>query len=106
MEVEKKKNLDLDFYETVIAYNSLTSSSYLASIIDSLETRFFKNKDIKNIVSIIIKFFQERGNVPTHTEIKTYLVNDELKQSFKNVVTSFVDMDKKFDKNELVENVS
>jgi len=104
MEVEKKKNLDLDFYETVIAYNSLTSSSYLASIIDSLETRFFKNKDIKNIVSIIIKFFQERGNVPTHTEVKTYLVNDELKQSFKTVVNSFVDVDKKFDKNELVEN--
>lgn len=104
MEVKNKKNLDLDFYELVVIYNSLLDPSYLSAIVDSLEIRFFKDKDIKNIISIIIKFFNERGTVPTHTEIKAYLTTDELKNSFKTVVSKFVDFDKKFDRNELVEN--
>jgi replicative DNA helicase len=104
MEVKTKKQLDLDFYENVVIYNSLINPDYLSSIIDSLDVRYFKNKDIKNIISIIIKFFQERGTTPTHTELKAYLINDELKTSFKNVVNLFVDLDKKFEKNELVDN--
>ena len=104
MEVKNKKQLDLDYYETIIIYNCLTDSSYLASIIDVLESRFFKNKDIKSIVTIITKFFVERGTVPTHTEVKAYLTTEELKTSFKNVVNLFTSIDKKFDHNELIEN--
>jgi len=104
MEVKNKKVLDLDFYETVVMYNCLTDSAYLASIVDTLEARFFKNNDIKNIVTIITKFFTERGTVPTHTEIKAYLTTDELKTSFKNVVGLFTGIDKKFERNELIEN--
>ena len=104
MEVKNKKNLDLDFYELVLAYNCLVDSSYLSAIVDSLDVKFFKDRDIKNIISIIIKFFNERGTVPTHTEIKAYLTTDELKTSFKTVVSKFVDFDKKFDRNELIEN--
>lgn len=99
-----KKQLDLDFYETVIAYNCLVDSVYLASIIDFLDSKYFKNKDIKNIVTIIIQFFKERGTVPTHTELKAYLVDDELKNSFKALVSSFTDIDKKFDRSELADN--
>ena len=100
----QKKHLDLDFYEIVLAYNILTDSVYLASIIDFLEVSYFKNVDIKNIIKIILNFFKEHGNVPTHTEIKAYLTTDDLKNSFKAVVNLFVDMDKKFNKAELVEN--
>jgi len=99
-----KKHLDLDFYEIIIAYNILTDSVYLASIIDFLDTAYFKNNDIKSIVRIILKFFKEHGNVPSHTEIKAYLTTDELKTSFKAVVNLFVDIDKKFHKTELIEN--
>ena len=100
----QKKHLDLDLYEIVLAYNILTDSVYLASIIDFLEVSYFKNVDIKNIIKIILNFFKEHGNVPTHTEIKAYLTTDDLKNSFKAVVNLFVDMDKKFNKAELVEN--
>ena len=96
MELNEKKVLDLDFYETVIAYNCLLDSTYLSSIVDYLDVRFFKNRDIKSIVSIIIKFFKERGTVPTQTEIKAYLVSDDLKESFKRMVGLFIDIDKKF----------
>jgi len=104
MELNEKKVLDLDFYETVIAYNCLLDSAYLSSIVDYLNVRFFKNQDIKSIVSIIIKFFKERGTVPTQTEIKAYLVSDDLKENFRRMVGLFVDIDKKFDKTELSDN--
>lgn len=104
LKTKDKKSLDLDFYETVVIYNCLLDSVYLSSIIDHLETRFFKNKDIQSIISIIIKFFKDRGVVPTQTEIKAYLTTDELKNSFKKVVSLLVDMDKKFDKAELTDN--
>lgn len=99
-----RKNLDLDFYETVIIYNCLLDSVYMSSIVDHLDVRFFKNKDIRNVITIILSFFKTNNNVPTNTELKAYLVTDELKDSFKKVVGSFVDIDKKFDRKELIEN--
>jgi replicative DNA helicase len=99
-----RKNLDLDFYETVIIYNCLLDSVYMSSIVDHLDVRFFKNKDIRNVITIILSFFKTNSNVPTNTELKAYLVTDELKDSFKKVVGSFVDIDKKFDRKELIEN--
>ena len=104
MRKENNKNLDLDFYETIIAYNCLVDSVYLASIVDFLDVRFFKDKNIKTVVGIILKFFKEKNTIPTHTEIKAYLTNDELKSSFKAVVESFVDIDRKFNRTELIEN--
>lgn len=101
---EPKKNLDLDFYESIVAYNCLIDPVYLSSIIDHLEIKYFKNNDIKNVVKIILQFFKQHGTVPTNTEIKAYLTTDELKESFKRLVTSFTDIDKKFNRNELVEN--
>jgi len=100
----KPKNLDLDFYETIIAYNCLVDPVYLASIIDFLDIKFFKNIDIKNLITIILNFFRKNGTVPTNTEIKAYLTTDESRESFKKLVNSFVDMDKKFSKSELTEN--
>ena len=99
-----KKTLDLDFYEHIIAYNCLVDPVFLSSVIDHLDVKFFKNIDTKNIVRIIVSFFKEHGTVPTHTELKAYLTTDELKENFKKLVTSFTDIDKKFNRSELVEN--
>jgi replicative DNA helicase len=100
----KDKSLDLDFYETVILYNCLLDAGYLSAIIDHLEVKFFKNRDTQSVIKIILEFFNKHGTVPTNTEIKAYLTTDELKESFKRVVGSFVDLDKKFEKAELAEN--
>lgn len=98
------KTLDVDYYETVIAFNMLTDETYLATIIDHIETKYFNNKDIANIVNIVKDFYLKRSSVPTLTEIKGYLIDDKLKQSYKNVVSSFEGFDKKFNKDELFEN--
>ena len=54
------KNLDLDFYETVVIYNCLLDPVYMSSIVDYLDVRFFKNKDIRNVITIILNFFKTK----------------------------------------------
>ena len=81
--------LDSEFYETVIAYNMLTDESYLSSIVDHLDVKYFDNKNISKVVSIITEFYNNRSAAPTLTEIKGYLTTDELKTAFKNTVSLF-----------------
>ena len=96
--------LDLDYFETVIVYKSLTDETYLSSIVDYVDPKYFKNDDIKSIFSIIRDFFSNRGTFSTLTEIKTYLTTSELKNSFKKVVGTFTDIDKNLNADELSQN--
>lgn len=96
--------INLDEYENVIIYKSLTDSGYLASIADVVKPEYFKNKAIASVFSIVKDFSEKRNKLPTVTEIKTYLVTDEQKAAFKQLVQSFGDIDKVLDKDELYEN--
>ena len=93
-----------DFFESIIIYNMLTNETYLSSIIDILNPSFFKNTDIRSIITIITEFYKQRNTIPNHTEIKAYLTTDELKDSFKKVVTSFKNLDKNYNIEELYAN--
>lgn len=99
-----EQNIDLDFYEQVIFYNCLTDRTYLASICDYLKPSVFKNKEIKAVLPILTDFFQKHNTIPNTTEIKTYLTDDNLKNNFKTAVTRLVDIDKKYNKDELFKN--
>ena len=101
MDIEK---IDNDFFEKVIIYNALVNDEYLASIVDNIKPQYFKDKNIKSVMSIIVEFYQKRNCCPTTSEIKAYLITDDLKKSFKQVVTDFNDIDRKFNKDELLEN--
>lgn len=96
--------LDLDYFETVIAFKCLTDEIYLSSIIDSIKPIYFKSKDIKAVFEIITDFYYKRGTKPTTTEVKTYLTTDELKNAFKNVVLTFNGIDKNLNIDELTAN--
>lgn len=96
--------IDNDFYEIVIAYNALTDASYLSSVIDYLEPHYFKNDDIRRIVDVTVDYYNKRDEVPTLTELKSYLTTPELKDSYKSTVALFSDFDQKFNKDELYEN--
>lgn len=85
-------------------YNSLTDSGYLSTIADVVQPEFFKSKDIANIFTIIKEFNETRHQLPTTTEIKQYLVTDDQKDSFKRLVSSFSELDKNLNKDELMEN--
>jgi replicative DNA helicase len=96
--------LDLDYFENVLIYKSLTDSGYLASIADFVKPEYFKDKAIASIFNIIKDFTEKRNKLPTTTEIKSYLVSDEQKNSFKELVKTFSDIDKTLDKEELYDN--
>lgn len=96
--------LDLDYFENVLMYNALTDSGYLSTIADNVQPEFFKSKDIADIFTIIKEFNDTRNKLPTTTEIKQYLVTDQLKETFRRLVGSFAEIDKGIDKDELIEN--
>ena len=45
--------LDLDYFENILIYKSLTDSGYLASIADFVKPDYFKNKAIASIFTIV-----------------------------------------------------
>jgi|TARA_R110000803_G_scaffold36937_4_gene79549 replicative DNA helicase len=96
--------LNLDEYENIIIYKSLTDSGYLASIADIVKPEYFKNKSIASIFEIVKDFNEKRNKLPTVTEIKTYLITDEQKEAFRQLAQSFSELDKNLDKDELYEN--
>jgi replicative DNA helicase len=98
------KSIDSDFYEVVIAYNMLTDEPYLTSVIDHLNEKYFSNKSIATVVSLVTDFYTKRNTVPSLTEIKSYLTTPELKAHFKTVVALFDKFDNKFNKDELYDN--
>ena len=96
--------IDNDFFENIIIYNTLVDEEYLASIVDFIKPEYFKDKDIKSIIEIITGFYEERNVCPTTTELKAYLTTDKLKASFTKVVKNFKDIDKEFNRDELLDN--
>lgn len=98
------EKIDLDYFEKVLIYKSLTDEKYLADIISHVEPSIIANKNIKVIFTIIKDFYNKRGVPPTTTELKTYLVNDEVKDAFRSVAGVFSEIDKNLNNDELLEN--
>jgi len=97
--------LDLDYYERVIAYNCIFDSAYLGTIIDHLSEDLFSDKDVKSTINIIKDFYIRRNEVPTVNEIRAYLDDPKLKESFKNLLLKIQEFETNvFNKDELIEN--
>ncbi len=101
---ENVKQIDNNYFESVILYNLLTNEVYLNAIIDIAKPEYFTNPDIKPVINIIHEFFIEFGESPNHTEIKTRLTTIEAKESFKRVVLSFKQLDSKYNYEALISN--
>ena len=98
------EKIDLDYFEKVLIYKSLTNEKYLADIIGHIDPKIIGSKDIKTIFTVIKDFYNKRGVPPTITELKTYLVNDDIKDAFKGVAAAFNEIDKNLNKEELLDN--
>ncbi len=96
--------LDTDFFENIIIYNLLTDELYLGTVVDVLDSKYFTNKNISTIVSLITDFYLKRSVAPTITELKAKLDTQELRDTFRKIVITFEDIDKKYNKEELYEN--
>ena len=100
--MEKVDRLNLDFYEQVVIYKSLLDEQYLGLVIDHMKPEYFNDKNIRKVFGIIKNFYIKNHALPSVTEIKSYLINDDLKESFKNVVKNFTNIDKNFNSKELL----
>ena len=101
---ETKPKLDVEYFETILAYNFIHNSRYLGSVVDYYDPDYFENKDVKAILPLIIDFFNRRNTTPNFSEIKTFLNTDELKQSFKNLLILFKSIDTNYNEDELYQN--
>ena len=98
----KEDRLNLDFYEQIVIYKSLTNEQYLGSVIDHIKPEYFNDKNIRRIYALIKNFYNKNHALPSVTEVKSYLINDELKESFKTVVKNFTTIDRDFNNKELL----
>ena len=71
--------LNLDEFENVLIYKSLTDEKYLTNVIDFIKPEYFKDKNIKVIFNIIKSFYIKRNTIPTITELKTFINSDDVK---------------------------
>jgi replicative DNA helicase len=96
--------LDLEEYERIIMYNSLTDENYLETIFEYVKPSYFKDSDTKKIFTLLNSYYQEFGKIPNVTELKSHIISEEDKQSLKKVVVSFNNIDKNYDKDILIKN--
>ena len=104
MNKQQTSKLDLDFFEGVLLYNALVDQEYLSSVISYLDPSFFTNKHVGRVFVRIIEFFNERGAVPSITELKARLTSEEDKKSLADVKTLIGDLTGPFNKEELIFN--
>jgi len=100
----KSLPLDLDLFERVLIYNAIFDQVYLETIINHLKPSYFKNKSIKTIFECLNSYYLEYNRTPNITELKTHLVDVDKREALKEVILSFQNLDKKYDKDVLLKN--
>lgn len=97
-------SFDFNFFEYVIAYNSIKKPEYFSTVCDHIQPKFFDNENVRTVLLLVRDFYNEHKTVPNLTELKTKLVNDTQKQHFKQVLLEFQKMDSNYNEQELVKN--
>ena len=77
-------DIDLEYLEKVVFKNCLEDEAYLNSVIDSLNYKFFKNKDFQQIIKIIQALYRKNNRRPTRTELQLYLNTPQLKDHYQS----------------------
>lgn len=102
--MNKTKDINVDLFESVIAYNVLTSEYYTSIVIDELKPEHLKNPGTKLITSIVFDFYRKRSILPNITEIKLYLVSETEKNVFRETLLKLKSLDTKYNIDELIFN--
>ena len=80
------QKIDHNFYEQIIIYKALTDDVYLSTIVDHLKVEYFTDKAIRDVVVVLVDYYTRRGELPTATEIRSYMIDNESQNSLKKVV--------------------
>jgi len=96
--------LDLEWTEKVILCKSLIDEDYFSLISEHLKTEHFSNKNYAFVFDVVKYFFDARKQLPSATEIRSYLQTDEQKRVFKNVLDDLTNVETELNKDELYNN--
>lgn len=96
--------LDLNYFENILVYQSLTNTSYLADIIEYIKLDYFNNNDIRVVFKVIKEYYKQYHKAPNAGELVQYLVSDEQKESFKKVIQTSKTLDKNISYDEIIIN--
>lgn len=96
--------LDLNYFENILVYQSLTNTSYLADIIEYIKLDYFNNSDIRVVFKVIKEYYKQYHKAPNAGELVQYLVSDEQKEAFKKVVQTSKTLDKNISYDEIIAN--
>lgn len=96
--------LDLNYFENILVYQSLTNTSYLADIIEYVKLNYFNNNDIRTIFKVIKDYYNQYHKAPNASEIAQYLVSDEQKEAFKHIIQTSKTLDKNISYDEIIVN--
>jgi replicative DNA helicase len=102
--MNKQLPLDLDLFERILIYNAIFDQVYLETIISHTKSSYFKNKSIKAVFDCLNSFYLEHNKTPNITELKIHLVDQDKREALKEVILSFQNIDKKYDKDVLIKN--
>ena len=98
----KSLSFDKKLFEKVFIYNCLKDPLYLETIIDYTKPSFFENENIKIVYSIIHSYFCSHKKVPNATELNLHITDSDTRSALKDVVLSFKDIDRTYDKDVLL----
>lgn len=96
--------LDLNYFENILVYQSLTNTSYLTDIIDYIKLNYFNNNDIRVVFKVIKEYYKQYHKAPNASELVQYLVSDEQKEAFKKVIQTSKTLDKNISYDEIIAN--
>lgn len=96
--------LDLNYFENILVYQSLTNTSYLADIIEYIKLDYFNNSDIRVVFKVIKEYYKQYHKAPNASELVQYLVSDEQKEAFKKVIQTSKTLDKNISYDEIIIN--
>lgn len=96
--------LNSEEFEKIMMYNAIMDHDYLETILEYTKPSFFKDRNIKVVFDVLKKFYSQHNTAPNITELKAHLIKPEDKQSFKELILSFQNIDKKYNKDILLKN--
>lgn len=100
----KPVDFDYDLFEKVIVYNCFIDQSYFETIYEYLNTSYFSNEKHKTVISVLCDFYRNHKKIPNATELKINVTDKEKRDCIKEVLCSFSDIDKRYDKDFLLNN--
>lgn len=97
-------DFDYELFEKIIVYNYLTDANYFETVYEYINSSFFSNENHKTVVKILKEYYRNHQKFPNPTELKLNFTSPSDRQALKEVLLSFKDIDKKYDKDLLLKN--